>query len=282
MLASDVLVLGGPAVGKTHYAGQLLGRLRHDREGVLRIRPGGEDDLRKFEDVLRCLEEGRAAGHTPGRTWTRMRCQLQERGGEIVSIEWPDYAGERLASIVDRRELTPDWQTAVSAAGAWLLLIRLATLQRHEDLLTRPAGSVSRCAAPDVDNLDGSAWDDRARYVEMLQMLLFAAGRSTSKRVRSPRLAIVFSCWDELDETGPPERALAGRLPLLHAFVRNMWADCAWSAWGLSSLGRDLKPDVCDDDFVTSGPENFGYVIPPGEVDRNSDLTAPVAWLLDV
>ena len=85
MSAADVLVLGGPAAGKTHYAGQLLGRLRNDRQGILRIRAGGEDDLRQFEEVLACLEEGRSAGHTAAATWTGMKCQLQLREGDDIS-----------------------------------------------------------------------------------------------------------------------------------------------------------------------------------------------------
>ena len=282
MPAADVLVLGGPVAGKTHYAGQLLGRLRNDRQGMLRIRAGGEGDLTQFEEVLACLEEGRSAGHTPGATWTRMKCQLQLREGDDISIDWPDYAGERLASLVDKRELSPEWQASISAAGAWLLFIRLSTLRLHEDLLTRPPGCVSTPPAADAHNLGGSAWDDRARYVEILQMLLFAAGRSTSKRVLAPRLAVVFSCWDELDEKGTPEQAFRDRLPLLHAFIRSTWADGSWSAWGLSSLGRALRQDSRDDEFARNGPEKFGYVISPGATGQEPDLTAPVAWLLQV
>ena len=282
MLAADVLVLGGPSAGKTHYAGQFLGRLRNKPQGILRIRAGGEDDLHKFEEVLACLEEGRAAGHTPGTTWTRMKCQLQIRQCHDISIEWPDYAGERLFSIVNNRKLTADWQPSVSAAGAWLLFIRPSALELREDLLTRPPGGVSDGKAANAPNLDGSAWDDRARYVEILQMLLFAARRSTFKPLLKPRLAVVLSCWDELDEKVTPEHALQDRLPLLHAFIRSTWADDSWSAWGLSSLGRALKPDVRDDEFVMKGPENFGYVIPPKGTDQSADLTAPVAWLLQV
>ena len=282
MSVADVLVLGGPVAGKTHYAGQLLGRLRNDRQGILRVRVGGEDDLHQFEEVLACLEEGRSAGHTPGATWTGMKCQLQLREGDDISLEWPDYAGERLASLVDKRELTAEWQASISAAGAWLLFIRLSTLTLHEDLLTRPPGGVTKPHPADGYNLDGSAWDDRARYVEILQMLLFAAGQSTSRPVLAPRLAIMFSCWDELDEERTPEQAFRERLPLLHAFIRSTWANGSWSAWGLSSLGRALQKDSCDDEFVRKGPEHFGYVIPPGTTDQEPDLTAPVAWLLQV
>ena len=279
---SDVLVLGGPAAGKTHYAGQLLGRLRHDRHGTLRVRAGCEGDLHDFEEVLACLEEGRSAGHTPGTTWTGMKCPLQDRVGNDISLEWPDYAGERLASIVDNHQLTPEWQASISAARAWLLFIRPSTLRLSEDLLTRPLGGVSKPPPTDGQSPAGSAWDDRARYVELLQILLFAARRPTSKQLSEPRLAIMFSCWDELDGTGTPDQFLSTRLPLLHAFVSCTWTLGSWSAWGLSSLGRPLSPDSPDDEFVRKGPENFGYVIPPGSADPEPDLTAPVGWLLQV
>ena len=59
-------------------------------------------------------------------------------------------------------------------------------------------------------------------------------------------------------------------------------ADGSWSVWGLSSLGRALKQDARDDEFVRDGPENFGYVIPPNATDQEPDLTAPIAWLLQV
>ena len=192
MSVADVLVLGGPAAGKTHYAGQLLGRLRNDRQGILRVRAGGEDDLHQFDEVLACLEEGRPAGHTPGATWTGIKCRLQLRDGDDISLNWPDYGGERFMSIVDNRELSADWQASISAARAWLLFIRLSTLKLREDLLTRPPGHVSKPYAAGTDNIDGSAWDDRARYVEILQRLLFAANRSTSKPVLAPRLAVMW------------------------------------------------------------------------------------------
>ena len=211
-----------------------------------------------------------------------MKCQLQVRDGEDIVLEWPDYAGERFASIVDKHKVAPEWQASIAGAGAWLLFVRLSTLEIHEDLLTRPPGPISTGMPANTSERDGSVWDDRARYVEILQMLLFAARRSTSTLVCNPRLAVVFSCWDELEEAGPPEQVFRERLPLLEAFVRSTWKEGSWSAWGLSSLGRTLSPDCRDDEFVKYGPEHFGYVIPPGRMDQESDLTAPVAWLLQV
>ncbi len=282
MSAADVLVLGGPAVGKTHYAGQLIGRLRHNRQGALKLKTGGADDLNKFEEVLGCLEEGRTAGHTPTETWTGMKCQLETRNGAEIILEWPDYGGERLSSIVEKRVLPPEWRKSIAAARAWMLFIRPSTLKLYEDLLSRPTGLPPENIMTGARIVEGAGWDDRANYVEMLQMLLFAAGQPTFDRILRPRLAVVLSCWDELDENGSPEQVFQSCLPLLHAFVRSIWSDESWSAWALSSLGRALEPDSRDDEFAMRGPENFGYIIPPGSTDQESDLTAPVAWLLEV
>ncbi|HUT71935.1 MAG TPA: hypothetical protein VMW89_14800 [Desulfatiglandales bacterium] len=282
MSAVDVLVLGGPDTGKSHYAGQLLGRLRYNRQGVLKLRPGGADDLNKFEEVLRCLEEGRTAGHTPTETWMGMKCQLETRNGAEVQLEWPDYAGERLDSIVERRILPREWRKSISAAHAWMLFIRPSILKLHEDLLSRPTELNPDQRTLGEHLVKRAGWDDRARYVEMLQMLLFASGQSTFKQISKPRLAVVLSCWDELNEDRTPEKVFQSRMPLLHAFIRSIWSGESWSAWALSSLGRALDPNSRDDEFARRGPENFGYVIPPGSTDQDPDLTSPVAWLLEV
>jgi len=282
MSNTEILVLGGPDVGKTHYAGQLLGRLRYDRHGKLRLRAGGVEDLSKLEEVLSCLEEGRAAGHTPAETWTGIQCALETSSGGSVLLEWPEYAGERLFSIIESRIIPTEWRNSVETATGWMLFLRPSTLQLHEDLLVRPTGLTPEHTSSEVNFVDGSSWDDRARYIELLQMLILAAGKSTFHKASSPRLVIVLSCWDELETTSTPEEVLADRLPMLDAFINSNWQDSAWSVWGLSSLGRSLSQDDHDDEFASQGPEHFGYVVPPQSTKHNSDLTAPVAWLLKV
>lgn len=280
MSTPDVLVLGGPSAGKTHYAGQLLGRLRHDRNGKLRLIAGGIEDLSKLEEVLSCLEEGRAAGHTPAETWTGIRCRIQTNDGRDVLLEWPEYAGERLFSLIEQRVLPNEWRTSVSKAAGWILFIRPSTLKRFEDLVERPTGVTPQHTRSKESAIDVSGWDDRARYVELLQMLIFAAGLSTFSKLAKPRLAIVLSCWDELDASGTPEETLASRLPLVDTYVRSTWQDSAWSAWGVSSLGRALSQDKQDLEFAAKGPEHFGYVINPRSTEQVKDLTVPIAWLL--
>lgn len=283
MSKPDVLVLGGSGAGKTHFAGQLLGRMRHDRQGKLRIRPGGVEDLGKLEEVLACLEEGRAAGHTPAETWTGIRCELETEDGEEIILEWPEYAGERLFAMVERRIILDEWRDSINTAAGWLLFIRPSTLKLYEDILVRPTGIAPESSDGKETSVQGSGWDDRARYVELLQMFLFAYGQSTFRQTESPRLAIVLSCWDELNgNQKTPESLFAERLPLLDCFIRSIWKEHSWSVWGLSSLGRPLSQNERDNDFAMQGPENFGYVIRPRSIDEERDLTAPVAWLLEV
>jgi len=282
MSTSEVLVLGGSDVGKTHYVGQLLIRLRHDRRGKLRLRAGGVEDLSKLEEVLTCLEEGRAAGHTPAETWTGIRCALETADGGDVLLDWPEYAGERLFSIIEHRVLPTEWRNSVKGATGWMLFLRPSTLKLHEDLLVRPTGLDPEHTLTEKSSVVGSGWDDRARYVELLQMLIFAAGQSTFHEASTPRLAIVLSCWDELDTASTPEQIFADRLPMLDAFIRSNWQESAWSVWGLSSLGRALSQNTPDEEYASRGPEHFGYVVSPQSTEQNSDLSAPVAWLLKV
>ena len=134
------MVLGGPSAGKTHYAGQLLGRLRRNRQGQLRLRPGGVDDLNKLEEVLACLDEGHSAGHTSVDTWSGIRCELETIEGRMAVVEWPEYAGERLLSIVEDRTIPQEWRRLIDGATGWLLFLRPSTLELYEHLLDRPSG----------------------------------------------------------------------------------------------------------------------------------------------
>lgn len=215
MQETNILVLGGSGAGKTHYAGQLLGRMRHDRLGKLRLLPGGIENLNKLEEVLKCLEEGRAAGHTPAETWMGIQCQLETQNGDKVLLEWPEYAGERLFAIIEQRLLADEWRQSIVRSSAWILFIRPSTLQIYEDILVRPTGVAPQSLLTSEIVVHGKGWDHRAQYVELLQMLLFATGCSTFHKISKPRLTVILSCWDELEQPKSPEDMLAARLPLL-------------------------------------------------------------------
>jgi len=279
-VTAEVLVLGGSGSGKTHFAGQLITRMRHDPNSTLALEPGGIDDLGKLEEVLSCLSEGRSAGHTPAGTWVQISCRLRDAGGGLGHLHWPDFAGEHTLAVTQSRALPQQWRGMVETAQGWMLFIRPRRLSRYEDLITRPPGLAPRPAERPRETPTSREWDDAARYVELLQILLAVGRYEAGGPVQAPRLAVMLSCWDELQSPDTPRGVLASCLPLLSSFVETNWAPGRWRAWGLSSLGRSLDESRTDAEFAALGPENCGYVILHDGTQKHRDLTLPVAELL--
>lgn len=277
---SELIVLGGPDSGKTHYAAQLYGRLQR-RPGALRLRheAGTPPDLSPLNDVLVCLENGRSAGHTPTGTWAEVHLPLVDGAGRATDLRWPDYGGEQVRAVAESRAVTPPWRDRLVAASGWLLFIRPTAETAYPDALDKLTKRSTAEAAPGARSI---GWDASARLTELLQILLHVAGVGTSSRVSSPRLAVMLSCYDEVQsDAEAPREFLDGRFPLLSSFIESTWHQGSLSIWGLSSLGKALAKDGADDDFIDEGPEQQGWVIPPEGSRREADLSLPLAWLLE-
>jgi len=281
METPELLLLGGPNSGKTHYAGQLYGRLRR-RPGVLELRndQGTPSDLSSLDEVFNCLEEGRAAGHTPTDTWSEILLPLVDRNGRCLDLRWPDYGGEQLNSVFEQREISEKWRSRLVEADGWMILIRLESETTFDDaldqLVERPSDGSTPSARPET-------WDANAKWVELLQLLLHVSGTGSHKRLKKPKLAILLSCYDEVNSSqGLPCDVLGEYLPLLSSFINSNWSSDSFSVWGLSSLGVPLTPDNSNDDFVDEGPEEQGWVISPESGKQDDDLSKPLAWLLEV
>lgn len=272
--ARSLLVLGSPGSGKTHYAGQLYGRLQHGR-GRLRITATPQDRT-VFSEVLHSLENGVAANHTPTETWSELRCSISTQDGRELELIWPEYGGEQLNTLLQRRVVPEPWRRRLVGAAGWLLFLRLHDLRVYEDVLDRPAPP-----AGVVRGMSGPAeWDANAQTVELLQLLLYTAGQGLTQPLTTPRLTVLLSCWDELGETASPRDVLRRRLPLVASFLDANWAPEALAVWGLSSLEHPLSNSEPAEDYLDHGPERFGYVIAPEGGPRHPDLTLPLTWLL--
>lgn len=284
MKTPDVVLLGGSNSGKTHYTGQLYGRLQSGN-GTLKLRrtEGAPDDLSALKEVLECLEDGNAASHTHSDTWTDVKLPLVDSSGFEFDMHWPDYGGEQLKHVISDRVVNANWQEGLSNANAWVLLIRLNAEVTYGDAMEQLA---ERKQQGGINTDSGAArsdqWDANAKWVEKLQILLHVSKQGTVKKTNSPKIAVLLSCYDEIeDQKGTPSDVLRRRLPLLASFIRNNWKDDAVSVWGLSALGQTLTKDSYAEEFVENGPETQGWVIGPDGGDENSDITLPLKWLLD-
>jgi hypothetical protein len=274
----ELVLLGGPNSGKTHYAGQLYGRLRR-RPGRLRLAEGGTpEDLSALEDVLASLEEGRAAEHTSASTWAEITLPIADDLGAEFELRWPDYGGEQLRTAFGDRAISDSWRTRLAAARGWILMIRL------KSEVTYP-GAIKQLVEGSHADVQGASrpatWDANAYWTELTQILLHVGGHGTVDKRHLPRLAILLSCYDELSAGEvPPATVLAKHLPLFSTFVHSVWPPGAVSVWGLSSLGRELRKTSHDDAFIDNGPETQGWTVSPSGGQGDSDLTLPLHWLL--
>jgi GTPase SAR1 family protein len=262
----QLLIIGGPNAGKTHFVGQLYNRLFSNRQPGKRsayhmVTP--PTDLSAIKAVIDRLARGLAGLHTESGLNEEISFVVANEQRQIA-LTFPDYGGEQVRDLVRDRLVSSRWQELIAQSDEWLLLIRLDGISPIEDITTRGFADLEDLRRRAAKARDEGALTAPAFYIELLQMLLFIKGRSVVTPVSQPRLTVALSCWDTLAlpaEGVEPLAELRQRLPLLAGFLEAAWSPGNWRVCGLSSLGQSLDPEVANDDFVDNGPENAGYVV---------------------
>lgn len=270
--SNSILLVGESGVGKTHYGAQLLKRLMKG-DGRLRMK-GAATNLEPFEAALESLNEGKAAGHTATSTYVDSVWPVSDGAGHQAELVWPDYGGEQIRNMIAARRVPNAWRTRVREAAAWLLMIRLQQTRLGDDIFSRPLADLRGSS---IENREVQI-SDQARLIELLQMFAFVGDVTGQRPLDRPHLGILLTCWDELSSEQTPNETLRARLPMVWAFVQSNWRSP--SILGVSALGRPLSPSDRDMDYVSQGPERFGYVVEQ-DGSRSPDLTIPIHLLLD-
>ena len=283
-----ILMVGEHDVGKTHYGGQLLKRLMNS-DGYLRM-DGAADNLEPFELVMDSLNEGRLADRTPTTTYNESVWPIIDSEGRKAHLVWPDYGGEQIREIIEKRRVPNAWRSRITQSRAWILLIRLQKIRTDNDIFSRPLASLKgnttehqetnrKQETPGTGEIRLS---DQARLIELLQILVQTRLTGDGGLEESPRLLILLTCWDEVEgdktEKGTrPVEILRQRLPMFLDFVLSNWENPL--IFGLSALGRRLDKNEPDRDYVSRGSEHFGYVVLKNGT-HCKDLTLPIRKLL--
>ena len=278
-----IIVLGESDVGKTHYGGQLLKRLMNS-SGQLRM-DGAATNLEPFQTVMDSLDEGRLADHTATTTYDESVWPIIDDEDKRAQLVWPDYGGEQVRNIIENRRIPSEWIVRITQSPAWLLLIRPQKIRVDNDIFSRPLASLKANSPRNQEPVRKGATSgtsepglsDQARLIELLQMLIQTRLTRETDQDRLPQLLIMLTCWDEMEKEINPVDFLRLLLPMFHDFVLSIWKDSL--VFGLSALGRQLDKTRADNDYVTHGSENFGYVVLENGSHCN-DLTLPVRKLL--
>lgn len=275
----NVLIVGGPNAGKTHFGGQLYGRL-NSRQFEFKINPNNRpSDLTIFEDVLNKLSEGKRAGHTEASANRSIELKIDNENGNEIIFSFPDYAGEQVKMIVDNRKINSLWKDYVDKSSSWVLFVRLDEISVIEDIINRGIPSPEEILKRNTEAPPVKISDD-ARFVELLQTLLYIKGASPLNKISKPNLTILLSCWDVLSlEKGKiPSDLLCDRLPMLFNFSKNNWDEKSLSILGVSSTEKSLT-DEPDEEYIDRTPIDFGYLI-NANGGKEKDLTLSIGTFI--
>jgi hypothetical protein len=272
----SMLLVGESGVGKTHYGAQLLKRLLNS-EGRFRMN-GAATNLEAFEATMESLNDGRSAAHTPTSTYVDSEWPIVAADGSTFTLVWPDYGGEQIKTLLNTRRVPSAWRERVTTTSAWMLMLRLHQLRVSDDLLSKPLVSLADGGVNKTTEDKLLQISDQARMIELLQILLYLRGDGVGEATNLPQLCLLLSCWDELGKTDPPAVMLKRHLPMLSEFITTNWTRPI--ILGLSALERPLDKTVPDEEYITRGPEQFGYIVLP-DGRTGHDLTFPLTVLLE-
>ncbi len=268
----NILIIGGPNTGKTHFGIQLYERI-NSRQFEFKIDPSNRpSDLTIFEDGLKNLHNGKRAAHTEIGANRSIELIVTNEKNSEVKLAFPDYAGEQVRSIVSDRKVNALWKNYIQNSTSWVLFIRLNDLTPLEDIVNKgipsPEEIQKRNSQPPPVKVSEAAF-----YVELLQTLSYIKGLSMFSPIDQPKMTVVLSCWDELKlpECQIPNILLQKRLPMLFDFLSNKWQNESLSVIGLSSTEKSLT-DEPDDEFIDNEPINFGYYVNK-KGESHQDLT---------
>ncbi len=280
---ASVLVIGEHNVGKTNYGVQLLGRLRANAYPDICL-DGTPDTIAPFDSGLTALNQGLTPAHTP--STSHLELVLPIRFNEQrISLTWPDYGGEQISEILQSRSFSEAWQNRIAKADAWMLFLRLNTIDDSLDAIAHPAPKGRVGAPKKTMELDATGaakpWNSNAKMIELVQMLLHEKRVSIHDRVKLPALVVALSCWDEIStqKQDTPFAVIKRKLPLLYDFLTTIW-DTEWiTVFGVSSLGMAIEPNKVNEVFRDEGPERHGFIVNPDGL-KTSDLSEPLKWLM--
>ena len=277
---NEILIIGGPNAGKTHFGGQLYGRLNARTEHY-RITSLPED-ITIFQEVLDNLNEGRSSGHTNVNAHKTLELEIEDNNGSKSVFSFPDYGGEQIRAIVNDRRVNKAWKEQIDKCNSWMLFIRPDEIIQIEDVVNR--------GLPDQEVLknrneksEPMALSDSAFYTELLHILLYVKKVGIKQKTSVPKLTVILSCWDLLsieDQKKLPQDVLLDKLPELFSFITGTWKEEACNIIGLSSIEKSLSNKDSDQEFVKKGPENFGYIITHAGKKEN-DLTLTISTFIE-
>ena len=276
-MTRSIVLLGGPDSGKTNYIVPLWCAL-DSKLGALHAVEQPDD----LNFIFEIGEHIFAGGFAPRTEHSEARRDFEvlvaaEKDGPSARIIVPDISGELWRDAVENNEIDSEWMKELETSSGALLFIRVGSDQdiRPLDWVT------SRRLLEVLGEEDGPGLPTQVMICELIRFL--ETTLTSREDGKAPRLSIVVSAWDLVDDEvfgGGPLAYLEREYPLVAGRLSDV-EQLDVQIFGLSSLGGDLKDDhEFRQSFLEAGSEGLGWVSVNGSDGwiKNPDLTLPIAW----
>ena len=271
----SILIIGPPRSGKTTFLAQLYTRIQDDK-GELRLTKTPEN-IEGLLNACNQLAAGKEIDTTPADENVEIVIPVR-LADKKLDLVCKDYGGEQIRNITHLLEYDDRWSSRAKSNDRWILFIRPGEIYNQYDL--SQSGFAERDDEKRTTNIEGS-FSDQYHFIELLQSLLHARGTSIKTFLKSPKLLVVLTCWDELDTNDQPVQTLTKRMPLFHHFVHTLWEKDSYKVIGLSAQHFPIDNDEARDKYLNELPETFGYLVLE-DIPEEQDLTRLIQIALDL
>lgn len=272
--SKSVLIIGKPASGKTTFLAQFLTRVTKGKSKVKLI--SMPDNIKAISDAQKSLSSGEEPATTQSDKNVELNLSL-DIDGNNVQLSCPDYGGEQISAHTELMEIDKTWQKLVKGSHNWLLFIRASKISPEYDLSVTSYETVEKDKSDVHKEL---VLSEQSSYIELIQSLLYAKGVGVRQERKLPKLVIVITCWDELNNELTPKEVLIEKLPMFNNMIEAMWNRQKLSVLGLSAQEFPLKDDIeASDKYLDDLPESFGYMVTE-EGNKDKDITRLIDWAI--
>lgn len=263
-----IVMVGGPATGKTSYAVVLYGGLSNGAYEEITFLDV-HDDVEIFNDELERLAERKPVVRSEMNDAGRLGMSV-EHSGATHEFSIPDRSGEALKESINGRQWHSELIAELKEAEALMLFLSPLRLDRglSTEAIALGPGEEEGDAVPVP--WEASMMPTDVRSVDALQELSQIAGTSPIP------IAVIVSAWDQT-EVDSPREWIERSVPLLHQFLASHQEEFPSAVFGVSVQGSSFQdeeevPDDEPDPWLRAEAVDGEGV--PGE------LCAPLSWIL--
>lgn len=279
MAKNSIILVGGPDSGKSNYVGRLWLALQSKNYPIIAAET--PSNIKYVEGIAEHLLQRRFAPRTEGEETNRdFKVKIKTLDNIHADLIIPDVSGELWKKAVETLEISQQWFDTVRSASSAFLFVRVLS-----DQIVQPMDWVNSKQFLEMDYDDLERNQEMPTQIALIELLRILEENLLTKSGRKPKVAIIISAWDLLNDDDAAEGPLAyleTNYPLFSGRLKDTDA-LEVKIFGSSILGGDFSVDDFVKKYESVDFDELGYVVtetPNEKPETIPNITLPIAWLL--